>query len=257
MIEEYVAHVRCYVSRSLNPNDLPKQVVSATITHTVTKSVCIVGATGGLGSELARQALAAGLQVSGVIQSMEKAESVFTEAERGQLTLHVGSIDDATFLGQAFEGVDAVVEVISNSQRPDGVKKIVEAAASQKVTTMLVTGGAVTIFTDKSNRVDETRLGNLNLPGSPDWMPWATKLHAGVRDMALSYVGKGIKYSAQIAPPFMEAGGPTHKYVPLEDVIVEGRSPEKVPYGDTAKVFLEVLSDPAVWSGKQVGLVAK
>lgn len=257
MVQEYVDHVRCYVSRSLNPEDLPKQVLSATAHHRVTKSLCIVGATGGLGSEIARQAMAAGVQVSGVIRSAEKAESVFTEAEREQLTLHVGSIEDPAFLAKAFEGVDAVVEVISNSQRPAGVKSLLEAAAAQKVTTMLVTGGAVTLFTDESNKGDETRMGNLKLPGSPDWMPWATELHMDVRELALSYVGKGIKFSAQIAPPFMEAGGPTHKYVPLADVIVEGRSPEKVPYGDTAKLFLEVLNDPAVWHGQQIGLVAK
>ena len=255
MIQEYVDHVRRYVSRSLSPADAPKQELTASVHHHVTKSVCIVGATGGLGSEIVRQALAAGLTVSGVIRSEEKAQSVFSEEERKQLTLHVGSIDDAAFLAEAFSNVDAVVEVISNSQRPAGVQKIFEAAAASHVTTVVGVGGAVTLFTDPSHS-EESRIGLLNLPGSPDWMPAVTKLHIEVRKLALSFVGKGIKYTAQVAPPFMEAGASTHKYVPLEDVVVKGRSPEKVTYGDTAQIFLEVLSDPAVWSGKQVGLVA-
>jgi hypothetical protein len=45
--------------------------------------------------------------------------------------------------------------------------------------------------------------------------------------------------------------------VPLADVLVEGRSPDKVAYGDTAGVFLEALQDPSPWQGQQIGLVAK
>ena len=259
MAREYVAHIRCHIARSLSPTDVPAPALTASIRHSVVNSLCIVGATGGLGSELARQALTAGIAVSGVIRSAEKARTVFTDEERAKLTLHVGSLDDAEFLVQAFKGADAVVEVLSNSQRPDGVRKILEAAAAAEVTTAAVTGGAVTLFTSEPSADGESakkRLGLLNRPGDPDWMPWATNLHVGVRELAQSFVGKGIKYTFQVAPPFMEAGGPTYQFRPLADVIVDGRSPEKVSYGDTANLFLELLQSPAVWDGHQVGLVA-
>ena len=72
-----------------------------------------------------------------------------------------------------------------------------------------------------------------------------------------SYVSKGkVRFVFQVAPPFMGPGAQTHRFVPLADVLVEGRSPDKVAYGDTAGVFLEV-QDPTPWQGQQIGLVAK
>jgi putative NADH-flavin reductase len=258
MLEEFANHVRLHVTRSVSPADVPPPKHAAVAQHSATRSLCIVGATGGLGSQLARQALAAGLKVSGVIRSAAKGEEVFTAEERTRLTLHVGSLDDAAFLATAFEGIDAVVEVISNSERPDGVRKILDAAQSAGVTTVGVTGGAVTLFTDAAGKTEASRAGLLQKPGDPDWMPWATKLHAGVLELAKSYVGKGkVRFVFQVAPPFMGHGAQTHRFVPLADVLVEGRSPDKVAYGDTAGVFLEALQDPNPWQGQQIGLVAK
>lgn len=83
-------------------------------------SLCIVGLTGGLGRQIAREAIHRGThRVSGTVRSTTRAHEVFTKEELLNMQIFEGSVDPAerqhteTFLSRVFESVraDFVVEV--------------------------------------------------------------------------------------------------------------------------------------------------
>jgi hypothetical protein len=96
-------------------------------------------------------------------------------------------------------GVDAVVEVLSNDQRPAGVQTLVSACELHRVSTFVACGGAGLLF-----QADGSRLVSL-LETLPD-MGWArpvTELHLQVQDIAFH---SSIARVFQIAPPGMHDG---------------------------------------------------
>merc|ERR1719362_1532377 len=107
-----------------------------------TPAILVVGATGGLGSHITKQSLARGYSVAGIIRSMEKAAKKFTAQERSEISFKIGDLSDTSFLSAAFAGVDVVVEVLSNSLRPHGIKPLLDAAVTAGVGTFVVCGGA-------------------------------------------------------------------------------------------------------------------
>jgi putative NADH-flavin reductase len=123
---------------------------ASNVSTTVT---AVVGASGGLGQAIVRALLAAGHTVRGVVRtaSIEKTKTAFPDID-------VVSVDD---LATAFNGVDTVIEVVSNTERPAGVIEFIQAAEQENVKTFVACGGAFALFikADKTRLID-TMKGN-------------------------------------------------------------------------------------------------
>ena len=193
-----------------------------------------MGATGGLGAHIVKQSLARGYSVTGIIRSMEKAEKKFTAQERSEISFKIGDLSDASFLSAAFAGVDVVVEVLSNSLRPHGIKPLLDAAVTAGVGTFVVCGGAGELEVSPG-----TTMADTNPAWGTGWLTRITNLHLAVRKMAFPYASKGMTV-AQIVPPAMSEGPASGRYVPA----TTGKwtpNVSAVTYGDVAHCMLEAL----------------
>lgn len=112
----------------------------------------------GLGSAIAKVLQNAGNTVKAVVreESIGKTEAALPGIEA------VSS--DPTNLVDAFRGMDIVIEVMSNSMRPDGIKPFIDAAEDANVPTFVACGGAFALFVndEKTTRLIDVVDGREN-----------------------------------------------------------------------------------------------
>lgn len=113
--------------------------------------IAIVGATGGLGKQIVFQSLLRGFEVTAAIRDKVKADTLYSGNAGVQIA--VVDLDSGDGLDEAFSGIDTVIEVISNDQRPAGVEKIIQACERQSVKTFVACGGAGQLFQEDGSRV--------------------------------------------------------------------------------------------------------
>eukprot|EP00750_Incisomonas_marina_P007942 INCI15096.1.p1 GENE.INCI15096.1~~INCI15096.1.p1 ORF type:complete len:304 (-),score=47.80 INCI15096.1:179-1090(-) len=225
-------------------------------------SLCIVGLTGGLGRQIAREAISRGThRVSGTVRSTTRAHEVFSKEELLNMQIFEGSFDPAerkqseAFLSRVFESVraDAVVEVLSNSVRPEAIDAVLTASANNNVSSVTVCGGAGQLYAEAQQQDREPpRIGTA--AGSPDWLVEVTKLHMDVQRMAFRYAKNfRIPVVFQIAPPAMSPGKSTGKYDLGFDVYEHG-APMSATYGDVAAMYLDALVNPEAANLKMAAL---
>jgi putative NADH-flavin reductase len=215
-------------------------------------SLCILGITGGLGSQIAKDALQTGRhRVMGIVRSLEKASRVFSLDELRNIQLVQGSIgndtatNDEAFLKNTFDlfKPDILVETIGNSARPHGIDRLMLAAARSKIETVVVTGGAGQLFTDPSNLDKYGPRHGIN--GTvPHWLVDVTNLHMDVQRRAFKFAKNfQIPTVFQITPPLMKPGRSTGNYQITYDIYNEN-IPSTVTYGDMSQILLSALQDP-------------
>lgn len=104
------------------------------------KVLLVVGATGGTGQEVVKQALAAGYNVRALVRDQAKAEELLGT----KLQYFVGNVRDAATLPAAFRGADYVISALGSNSRRDpenkpelidygGVKAVAEQAKAAGV----------------------------------------------------------------------------------------------------------------------------
>ena len=197
----------------------------------LTMQIAIVGATGGLGKEIVRQSLLRGYAVTAAIRDTAKAETLF---EGKAVRIASVNLNSGAGLDEAFSGVNVVVEVISNDQRPSGVEKIVSACERANVKTFVACGGAGQLFQEDGSRV-VTMLEKM-----PD-MGWArpiTDLHMRVQELSFA---SSIPMVLQIAPPGMNDGEASGTVKPCKD---KPAGVFSTSYQDVAFCLLEALENP-------------
>lgn len=122
----------------------------------MTKNIAVIGANGGmnyifirdtfslslagLGTALVNALQSSGYHVRGIVResSLIKAQELFPNIE-----IYTSNPDN---LVHAFQGMDIVIEVVSNSLRPDGIRDYLKAAEDANISTFIVCGGAFGLF---------------------------------------------------------------------------------------------------------------
>lgn len=220
-------------------------ILALKVMLSLSKTIAIVGATGGLGQEIARQSISSGYNVIAVVRDAAKAKSLF------DTSVAIKSVDLSTGegLADAFAGADVVVEVISNSERPHGIQTIVSTCEESSVKVFVACGGAGQLFIDpeKSKRL-VTILETLPNMG---WARPITDLHQAVQEIAFK---SSIPTVFQIAPPGMTNEGLTNKFTATKDMNAGVNS---ASYQDVASVLLETLNDAPSYNRAMMGVSPK
>ena len=207
-----------------------------------TPSILVVGATGGTGKEVVRQAREAGYRVRALVRDAEKAR-----AQLGSdVELVVGDVRTGAGIEAAVRGVDYVVSALGSNVRNDptntpervdygGVRDLVNAAASAKVKHfVLVSSMGVTHDDHPLNKM----FGNI--------LVWKLKCEDALRD-------SGVPYTV-IRPGGLRdtTGGEAGiKAFQGDDLRNQG----SIPRADVATVALAALGNPAA-QGKTFELVS-
>ena len=211
----------------------------------LSKRIAIVGATGGLGQEIAKQSIASGYEVTAVVRDEAKAKSLFESS----VTIKPVDLSTGEGLKDAFAGVDVVVEVISNSERPHGIQTIVSSCEKSSVKVFVACGGAGQLFIDpeKLNRL----VTILETMPNMGWARPITDLHMAVQDIAFK---SSIPTVFQIAPPGMANESLTNKFTATKDM---NAGVSSVSYQDVASVLLETLKDAPSFNRAMMGMAPK
>lgn len=140
--------------------------------------------------------------------------------------------------------LDAIIEVVSNSLRPHGIKVFVDAAAAAEVDTFVACGGAFALFVDEQkNRVIST-IDNADYSAMND-------MHMAVQELAFA---SPIKNVLQICPPYMTDNPLTGNYAPQKD-FADGVM--QVGYADVASCIVTAMSDPSAYNRGMMAIANK
>jgi uncharacterized protein YbjT (DUF2867 family) len=192
--------------------------------------VLVVGATGGTGREVVKQALARGLQVRALVRDEAKARAQLGDA----VQYVVGDVRTGTGVESAVKGVDYVVSALGSNVRNDpqntpervdygGVKVIAEASAAAKVKHFVLVSSMGATHTDHPlNRM----FGNI--------LVWKKKGEDALRS-------SGVPYTIVRPGGLLDApgGGAGVKVFQGDDLRNQGR----IPRADVATVCLEALGN--------------
>ena len=121
---------------------------------------------------------------------------------------------------------------MSNTQRPQGIKFLLDAAERAQVGTFIACGGAGTLF--ESKRPDAKRVYEAHL-ASMSWLKDVSELHMEVQELAFA---SRIAIVAQICPPEMVSGEVTGKALPTTDLSL---GLWKISYEDVSSIVLDLL----------------
>lgn len=210
--------------------------------------IAVVGATGGLGQQIVKLGLARGHEITCVVRNAEKAREMFV-GTTAATSIVVADLATGAGLDEAFAGKDAVVEMISNEERPHGIATIIAHCKSNSVSKLAVIGGAGALYTsaDKSKRV-YTDLASM--PGM-EWITPVTLLHLQVQELAFE---SSVPLVMQIEPPGMTASEATGAFEATKQEVSAGVF--SASYADVAALFLDSIAD-AAFNRKMVGLAPK
>ena len=209
--------------------------------------IAVVGATGGLGQEIVKLGLARGHEITCVVRNAKKAREMFGSTAASVV---VADLAAGTGLDEAFAGKDAVVEVISNEERPHGISTIIAKCESNSVGKLAVIGGAGALYTsvEKSERV---YTGLASAPGM-EWITPVTLLHLQVQELAFK---SNVRLVMQIEPPGMTASEATGAFEATKQGVSAGVF--SVSYADVAALFLDSLASAEDFNREMVGLAPK
>lgn len=193
--------------------------------------VLVVGATGGTGREVVKQALGRGLQVRALVRDEAKARAQLGDA----VQYVVGDVRTGAGVESAVKGVDYVVSALGSNIRNDpentpervdygGVKALAEASAAAKVKHFVLVSSMGATHTDHPlNRM----FGNI--------LVWKKKGEDALR-------GSGVPYTIVRPGGLLDAPGGAAgvKVFQGDDLRNQGR----IPRADVATVCLEALGNP-------------
>ena len=152
-------------------------------------------------------------------------------------------------LTEAFTGVQVVVEVVSNTERPHNIQNIVSKCEITGVSVFVACGGAGQLFIDpeRSKRLVTV----LETMPNMEWARPVTDLHMAVQDMAFK---SDIPTVFQITPPGMSSSSLTGEFKASKDMAAGVNS---LSYQDVASVLLDSLNHAPFFDRAMMGLAAK
>ena len=203
--------------------------------------IALFGATGHLGSQVLRQALEQGHEVSVLVRRPEKLIS-----SHPQLTVHVGDVLSPGDVGTVVEGREAVVSALGESlQGPfevltQGLSNLLGAMTSSGVERIVATASAGVLQYDATSlRRDQ-----------PDFPPMFTKVSEAHLQAFRLLEDSKVSWTL-LCPPYMPEGAPTGQYRILADYGPEGGV--QISTGDAAHFILGELGRSA-FVGRRVGI---
>ena len=198
-------------------------------------SLLIVGAGGGLGRALVREALGRGAKVSVLVRSAAKFASEAAEDVPRLAGVHEGTATDPAAVAAAATAAHATVVIGCMGGDAAFARGVAEGAAAAKVRKTVTVAGA-------TNLKDADGV-------SPLWIKWATrwppaesayKAHgaaiAATREVAAKH---GMVYTV-FCPPYMSAKGARSN--PPLDIIVDREGDSFISYEDAAWTMLEAAT---------------
>jgi putative NADH-flavin reductase len=215
--------------------------------------VTVIGASGGIGREVVRQAVAAEHEVTAVIRDSGRSEAAVREWERvpvgGPGRLHVAVVESLSpgALVGAVSGRDAVVSALGPQGRSSdptinsrGVRAAVMAMREAAVT-RIVAVSAAPLFTD----------GSLLFRTVLRRLAWATLRphYADLERMEQVLRESGLDWTT-VRPPKLSNRAATGRFALTPDRAAPGAV---VPRADVAAAILRVLADPAS-VGRAIGI---
>jgi putative NADH-flavin reductase len=202
-------------------------------------NITIFGATGRVGSEFLRHALADGHQVTALVRTASKLSS------HKNLTVLEGDIRDATNVSKAIQDADAVFSAIGTDKTTtltDAISLIIEAMNNEKVKRILTIGTAG-ILQSRSN----PELYRFQSTESKRRLTFAADEHSKVYEQLAE---SNLEWTI-VCPTFLPDGEATgswrteRNFLPVDGV--------QISVGDTALFAYQELLDPQFFSSR-VGL---
>lgn len=146
--------------------------------------LAVVGATGGLGQRIVKQAIELTTQkifVTAIVRDSAKASSLFPDTVKLKV---IPSVDEANkeLLVDAFRGQDIILEVIDNSDRVEKVRLITQAVLHANVNTFIVCGGAGAL--KMSGEENSQRLYEVLGDSIGTWLKPVTLMHLEAQKVA-------------------------------------------------------------------------
>ncbi|KAI8614558.1 hypothetical protein BC830DRAFT_1126815 [Chytriomyces sp. MP71] len=189
--------------------------------------VLVVGATGGLGQTLVREALKRGHTVGVLVRSKEKLSDTFVTDEVARFAqVHISDGTDAATIASALKGVDVILNGVGS--RPDVALALASAAKTANTKKLIHVAGSTNVLGEDGVTLE--------------WKRWITrwsgaeaafKSHQACID---AIAAAGVNYVV-FCPSFMKSVGKVS--TPPVAVQVNRPSGEFVSYEDAAVVMVD------------------
>ena len=190
--------------------------------------IALIGATGGVGSRVLKEATSRGHQVTAIARDVGK-----VEAGPG-VTARAGDLSDRAKTAELLKGHDAVV--LSVKHQGNDISDFLAAAEAAGVKRVLIVGGAASLLNAEGVRL-------LDTPGFPEFIkPEATPAAA-----ALETVRKNTTLDWSFISPsiFLNPGERTGKFRTGGDsVIFDDKGESKISHEDLAVAIVDELEIP-------------
>ncbi|WP_455810909.1 NAD(P)-dependent oxidoreductase [Pseudomonas graminis] len=201
--------------------------------------ITIIGATGFVGPDVVKEALARGHQVTAVSRSGKNLPS------DPSLTVATGDIHDSTWLSGVLKGQDAVISAYNPGWAESdlfekftkGSQKILEAVDISGVKRLLVIGGAGSLEVAPGVELVDTEAFPANIkPGALGARALRNQLQAEKQALDWTYLSP---------PAFLEPGSRTAQFrLGSTSLLMNGDKPASVSVADLAVAILDEIENP-------------
>jgi putative NADH-flavin reductase len=207
--------------------------------------LAVIGATGGLGQRIVKQAVEKGYTVTAIARDSTKAAAVLPAGTTIKIVEGIHQ-DHYEALRSAISYQDVVIEVIDNTDRIAKAKLIIQAIIAENVPSFVACGGAGELRV--SDAPDAQRLYEEVGDSWGAWLKPVTETHLAVQEAAFSST---IPIVAQITPPGMVAGELTKLFEPSKNIIA---GVGRCSYEDVADVLLQAIENFEQYNRSMIGM---
>lgn len=214
--------------------------------------ILVLGASGGLGSRVVKQAVEKGHGVIALVRSKDKLKAAIGEDILAQINVVEGSAADSATLDSVLKEMKGgvAVDTLGNDGRLELLTQIAKQCSDADVELMAM-GGAGILKLPHNGEYLWTVLGFLG-----DWVKPVSEMHIAVGDACRST--PGLRW-LQMAPPGMSGGERTGSVEGIADSPPpEEKQVQMASYEDVADVILaHVPPSKSPYAGQAVGLAKK
>lgn len=214
--------------------------------------ITVFGATGGVGREVVRQALAAGHEVTAVVRDPARLEVPAQERLRVAV---VKDLTDDSALVPVLAGQDAVVSALGAANNKQARLAPVTGPALRSVVAAMERAGVLRLSAVSAAPLGPDAEGDgvlLRKVGYP-LLKWALRdLYADLAVMEAAIAASGLRWTVIRPPRLLNRPGTGHYRRALDANVPAGRV---IARADVATALLDTLSDPST-AGHAVGVAA-
>jgi putative NADH-flavin reductase len=201
--------------------------------------IVLFGASGTIGQRIAREALARGHQVTGVVR-----HPASLAAGREGMTVKQGEVTDPGSVSRVARGMDAIVSAVGPSggqsftMLPDAARALIEGTRQAGVKRLVAVGGAGSLKVPEGGRV----MDRASFPTA--WKPYA-EAHAEALEV-YRRDGAGLDWTYMSPADLIEPGERTGHYrTGGDELVVDAEGQSRVSTEDFAVALVDELEHPA------------